>query len=165
MKIIVVLLACSTALVAQSTPHIAAVVSGADFSPGIAFGGFATIFGTNLSDGIYQAGSAPYPTSLGPTQVTLCWALCPYAQLVYASPTQINFLVPTPAQLGGAYVPAGLVVVSVNGVADDGALAKAPGGQNLGLDQPEPRIFFEGYDCFIDPRYQDANKDCGLTST
>jgi hypothetical protein len=179
MRIIVAMLACCTALLAQSTPHIGAVVSAADFSPGIALGGFATIFGNNLSDVAHQAISTAYPTSLGPTQVALCLpgkiaAIqsddCQYVPLVYASPTQINFLVPTAfAQfIPGVVIQvleAGAVVVSVNGVLDDSATAGTNGGQNLGLYYPEPRIFFEGYDCFIDPWYQDAGKECGLTFT
>jgi hypothetical protein len=33
------------------------------------------------------------------------------------------------------------------------------------LQSPQPRIFFEGYDCFVDPRFQDANNNCDLTLT
>lgn len=172
-RIIVALLACYTAVVAQPTPHIAAVVSGADFKPGIALDGYATIFGSNLSDIVHQAVSTPYPTSLGPTQVAFCLPgritaiqafECQYVQLVYAGPTQINFLVPAAfAQLPGFAPPNLAIVVSVNGIVDDGASAGTNAGQNLGLQVPEPRIFFEGYDCFIDARFQDANKSCGLT--
>jgi hypothetical protein len=155
------------------------VVSGADFGPGIALGGLATIFGTNLSDAVYQATSSPYPTTLGTTQAALCPAGqiasiqsddCQYVQLIYVSPTQINFLVPmTFAQLIPGIVQDiefnGAVVVSLNGILDDGATAGTNGGQNLGLSQLEPRIFFEGYDCFIDPRYQNAKENCGLSPT
>src|ERR1017187_9705977 len=43
---------------AFAQPHIQAVVSGADFSPGIALGGIGTVFGTGLSDKQYQFGSS-----------------------------------------------------------------------------------------------------------
>ena len=147
MRVLVGLIALIASCLAQSTPHIAAVVSGADFSPGIALGGFATIFGSNLSDAVYQALSTPYPTTLGPTQAALCPAGkmvaiqsddCQSVQLVYVSPTQVNFLVPVSlSQLIPGVVEQielnGAVVVSVNGAIDDGAGAGTNGGPNLGF--------------------------------
>jgi hypothetical protein len=61
--------------------------------------------------------------------------------------------------LDGYYV----FVVSVAGVIDQDASIAAP--KEYSLQSPQPRIFFEGYDCFTDPRFQDANKNCGLTLT
>lgn len=173
MRTAIVLLIYSCTFSGQTAPHIAAVVSGADFKPGIAPGGFASIFGTNLSDVVHQA-AQPYPMTLGLTQVAFCQfgrittaidpSHCQDVQLVYASPGQINFLVPTTfAQLAGG--PPSVIVVSVNGIVDDGASTGNYSEQNTGLEKPEPRIFFEGWDCFIDTRFQDANKNCGLTQT
>jgi len=61
--------------------------------------------------------------------------------------------------LDGKYV----FIVSVAGVIDQDAATAAPKEYNL--QSPQPRIFFEGYDCLVDPRFQDANKNCGLTLT
>jgi adhesin/invasin len=51
-----------------------------------------TIFGTNLSDNIYQAASFPLPMQMGPTSVTVSGVAAP---LIYVSPTQINFQMPS----------------------------------------------------------------------
>jgi hypothetical protein len=49
---------------ALAAPHISCVVSAADFKPGITLNSFGTIFGTRMSDSVYQAPSAPFPASL-----------------------------------------------------------------------------------------------------
>jgi hypothetical protein len=180
-RTVLALVACSAALAAQPVPHIAAVVSAADFNPGVTFSGYATIFGTALSDAARSAQSLPYPQELGTTQVFLCYSVpvpfdqaaniitflgCVPTALVYASPSQINFLIPStlpspPKLVGldGKYV----FIVSVAGVIDQDAAAAVP--KEYSLQSPQPRIFFEGYDCFGDPRFQDANNNCGLTLT
>jgi adhesin/invasin len=75
-------------------PIIITVVNGASFHPSGAPGAAMTIFGISLSDNTYQAPSYPLPTQLGPTTVTVNGNLVP---LYYASPTQINFQMPSTA--------------------------------------------------------------------
>lgn len=169
------------AAAAVAQPHISAVVSAADFAPGVTFGGLATIFGTGLSDASYQAQALPLPTKLGNTQIFVCYAApvptaqlanivtflgCAPTGLVYASATQVNLLLPNPLPAptnivawSGYYI----FVASAGGVLDQDALA----GKSVqySLANSQPRIFFEGYDCFIDSRYQDANENCGLSVT
>src|ERR1017187_6933223 len=180
LKLIGISLALFPAL-AFGQPHIAAVVSGADFTFGIALGGFATVFGTGLADGKYQAPGTPYPLKLGSTELFVCLpgkisqinaSECVALQVIYASPSQVNFLLfSSLPQLPGFNDTLSLVV-RVNGVIDDGATS----GQSLGTQltatpfgsggigfPPESRVFFEGYDCLTDTRYLNANNNCGLT--
>jgi hypothetical protein len=156
-------------------PNISSVVSSADYRPGIPLSSFGTIFGTGLSDGIYQATATPFPTTLGPTTIALCLygqmtriqsSDCQPLGLIYVSPTQINFKTPDAlAKLPNFVQNVALaVVVSVNGIIDDGASSGTNTGQQLGLALQDPLILFEGYDCFTDARFQDANKDCGLSA-
>src|SRR5262249_13848477 len=180
MRVIIALLIGAASCFAQSTPHITAVVSGADFNTGVALEGIGTVFGTNLSDGLYQFSALPFPKKLGQTDAFVCLpgkitqfneSLCAAVQLIFVSPSQINFLMfdalPNIPGFGGGLS----LVVRVNGVIDDGAssgtsqgtqIGATKYGANPGLSFPQPRIFTEGYDCFIDPRFQDANKNCGL---
>ena len=174
-RIAATLLACSTPLVGQMPPHIAAVVSAADSASGIALGGLATIYGTGLSDAAYTTGP-PWPTQLGHTQVLACntiYAPIPCAPMgvLYAGPTQINFYIPGSFVFTSAPTPgvapgvpsAAIFSVTMDGVSDDAYLAKR--SMQFNLATPAPRIFFEGYDCFTDTRFQDANESCGLTLT
>ncbi|HEV2689290.1 MAG TPA: IPT/TIG domain-containing protein [Bryobacteraceae bacterium] len=71
---------------------IAAVTDAASFAPRMAPGGLATIFGTGLATSTAQASSLPLPTTLGGAQVILNSSPVP---LIFASPTQINFQVPS----------------------------------------------------------------------
>jgi uncharacterized protein (TIGR03437 family) len=157
-----------------AAPHIASVVNSADFAVGIPLGSFGTVYGTGLSDAVYSSTVYPFPVTLGPTQAAICPLLlgkllaipsaCVPLALTYASPTQINFVAPLtlpPASQGFANGIA--VVVSVSGTVDDGASSGTNGNQQLGLGGASPRLFVEGYDCFIDSRYQDADKNCGLS--
>src|ERR1017187_9458848 len=70
----VALLASAVSAFAQSVPHLTAFVSAADSYPGVALGGLATIYGTGLSDAEHFLSALPYPTKLGPTDVSLCVA-------------------------------------------------------------------------------------------
>jgi uncharacterized protein (TIGR03437 family) len=101
----------------------------------------------------------PWSNTLGGVSATICNAQgCEPAQIVYANPTQLNVLLPSFSGLpiagfGGAastvYVSAGQIESNVFGFL---------------LLTYSPDIFFEGYDCLIDPRYQFRNPNCGLTT-
>ena len=65
-------------------PQILAVVNGASFQPGGAPRAIMTIFGTGLSDGVYQNTTNSLPTQLGPTTVTVNGLAAP---LFYVGPT------------------------------------------------------------------------------
>jgi hypothetical protein len=163
--------------VGACAPHVLGVVNSADFATGIPLGGFGTIYGSSLSDGTYQASTYPFPQNLGPTTAWLCNAILPVAvsscqpiSLIFVSQTQINFVMPQSIQkITG--LPMDLmqlaVVVSVNGVIDDGTpTTRTTQGLNSGnFANYNPRIFREGYDCFTDSRFQDYGKNCGLSWT
>lgn len=152
---------------AQVRPKVNAAVSSGDCRPGVTFSGLASVFGENLSDAEYSASALPLPNKLGSTEVFLCNlvaarnvepAACVPLGILYAGPTQINVLIPDslPAALGSSAV----FTVRVSGVVDtDSYNATA---QYYSFYSPAPRVFFMGYDCFIDPRYQDSGKECGL---
>ena len=65
-------------------PQILGVVNGASFQPGGAPRAIMTIFGTGLSDGVYQNTTNSLPTQLGPTTVTVNGLAAP---LFYVGPT------------------------------------------------------------------------------
>jgi uncharacterized protein (TIGR03437 family) len=67
---------------------------------------------------------------------------------------QINFLVPSKS---------GLIVARVNSVLDQAAAGASPFPVQYAI--AAPTIFWMGYDCYIDARYNDANQACGLTIT
>jgi len=70
------------------------VVNAASFAPfttGVAPGEWISLFGTNLASATVQAGSVPFPTSLGGVQVSINGTLAP---LQFVSPNQINAIVP-----------------------------------------------------------------------
>jgi hypothetical protein len=65
-------------------------------------------------------------------------------------------------------------VVRVKGIVDDAAsLEKSAGDQitsgqyegNPSFFHPQPRVFFMGYDCFVDARFPDPQQNCGLSFT
>jgi uncharacterized protein (TIGR03437 family) len=88
----------------QLQPTILSVVNSGSFQPGGAPRTIMTIFGRSLSDGTYTATTTPLPGSLGPTSVMVDGLEAP---LYYASPTQINFQMPS-------ILPPGDVVVTVH---------------------------------------------------
>jgi uncharacterized protein (TIGR03437 family) len=75
------------------------VVNGASFTGPVAPGSIASVFGHFLAADIRSASSAPLPTELGGTSVTIAGIPAP---LLYVSPSQINLQVPFE-------VPTGLV--------------------------------------------------------
>jgi uncharacterized protein (TIGR03437 family) len=111
-------LVAGTASTAQLT-----IVSAASYQPGIAPGSLATAFGANLSSQTAEATldqSGALPTSLGGVSLQVAGES---AELLYVSPTQINFVVPDDAPVGNDTVqinsPAGnaSATVSVQNVA------------------------------------------------
>jgi adhesin/invasin len=103
----------------RTQPLIIAVVNGASFQTAGAPGAIMTVFGTELSDAIYNASVYPLPTQLGQTTVTVNGARVP---LFYASPTQINFQMPSNTDLSN-------ITIAVDN--------QAPaGGQRLGASSP-----------------------------
>jgi uncharacterized protein (TIGR03437 family) len=73
-----------------------AVTSSAATTTSVAPGSFATLFGSNLATVTAQASILPLPASLGGAtlKVTDAAGVARPAGLVYASPSQINFVVP-----------------------------------------------------------------------
>ena len=71
-------------------------VSAANYTPLVAPGSIASVFGSGLASTIAQANGPPWPTSLANTSVQVEDAngMAREAQLLYVSPTQINFVLP-----------------------------------------------------------------------
>ncbi len=74
-------------------------VNTAGYRPGLAPGGYATIYGTNLSTTSASPNGVPFPETLGNVTVTLNGTRMP---LLLVSPTQINFQVPFSMAPGNA---------------------------------------------------------------
>jgi uncharacterized protein (TIGR03437 family) len=75
---------------------IQAVTDAASYAPRVAPGSLATIFGTGLSNSTLNASGFPLPQTLGGTSVFVSQSqVTTQVPLVYASPTQINFQVPS----------------------------------------------------------------------
>jgi uncharacterized protein (TIGR03437 family) len=84
------------------TPTALAAVGAADYRGGqLALDSIVSAFGTNLASRVETAQSLPLPLSLGDTTVTVNGVLAP---LFFVSPTQINFLIPAPVDLGTAQI-------------------------------------------------------------
>jgi uncharacterized protein (TIGR03437 family) len=78
----------------SGAPSVAAVTDGASFQANRALspGTFITIFGSNLASSTSQASSLPLPSSLGGASIFVAGESVP---IVYASPTQINAILPS----------------------------------------------------------------------
>jgi hypothetical protein len=84
----------------SQTPVISALVNAASYEPTLATpGSIVTIFGSNLAMTTAVATSVPLPLQLGGASVTQGGVAAP---LFYASPSQINFQVPS--NNGGSFV-------------------------------------------------------------
>jgi uncharacterized protein (TIGR03437 family) len=84
---------------------INAVTDAASYSPRVSPGALATIFGNRLANNAAQATSFPLPLNLGGASVYAVQSQNQMqAALVYASPTQINFQVPTGLTPGTASI-------------------------------------------------------------
>jgi uncharacterized protein (TIGR03437 family) len=106
MRYILPLVVFTTAAFGQAVPSITNVTNAAipamDYPPAtisLAPRSMATIFGTNLADSTVST-APPWSTTLGGTEVHLANATCfdsscdLIGSMIFASPTQINFLVP-----------------------------------------------------------------------
>jgi uncharacterized protein (TIGR03437 family) len=76
---------------ADPAPKIAALLNSAGWEAPVANSSLATIFGTNLASGVAAAASTPLPHELAGAEVQIDGEP---ALLYYASPTQINFVLP-----------------------------------------------------------------------
>ena len=157
--VILVITELTTIGLASGDPAIGSIVSGGSFgSMSVANGSFATIFGSGLADKEYAAGAPPWPNTLGGIKVTVCNGQnCALAELVYANQSQLNVLMPSFASLptiGLGYGRAGAVCTVY---VSDGQLTSNAITFFLGTYAPD--VFFEGYDCLIDPRYQFRNPE------
>ena len=89
----------------------AGVVNAASYSPVIlAAGGLATAFGTGLASGTVQPSSAPFPETLAGATVSISGVRAPIS---FASPSQINFVVPDGIPRGRHLLTVGSAVTEV----------------------------------------------------
>jgi uncharacterized protein (TIGR03437 family) len=153
----------------DSTIKLTSVVNAASFGSDFAPASLVTLFGSNLASGTYNAATLPLPVSLGDVQVATCPTTdtqlmnCTDVQLVYASPTQVNFLachsgstLPTPSSctfLGGSQV----ITVFRSGHLPAQPIA-------FPLLSAAPGTFLMGYDCAFNPLWNDPSP-CGLSWT
>ena len=98
-------------------PVISSVVNAASYQTTTdADGAIATIFGTNLAASVEAANAFPLPRQLGGTTVTRYGIAAP---LLYVSPTQINFQMPSYGdQVPGVGTAPAIVVSTAAGTSD-----------------------------------------------
>lgn len=104
-KLVRLSLALIPSLAIAAVPVINSVTDSAAYGPRVAPGSLASLFGTGLASTTASASGFPLGTSLGGSTVSVGGQSAP---LLYVSPTQINFQVPSS-------VTAGDVSVVVNG--------------------------------------------------
>ena len=95
---------------ANATSVINAVTDAASYAPRVSPGSIGTIFGSDLASSTVNASGFPLPAKLGGASVSISQSqVTSEAPLVYASPTQINFQVPSRLVPGSAalYVSVG----------------------------------------------------------
>src|ERR1700733_3450854 len=123
----------SAARVGAGQPLITGGTSAASFDPGqIASLGYVSFFGFGLADGVYTSTDANYGTKLGPTEIFICPSksfpgtgatLCSAARIVYASPGQVNVVLPAfVSPFGQTYYAA----ARIDGVIDVGISSGSP---------------------------------------
>ena len=88
-------------LAVAAAPTVQSVLDSAGYGPRVAPGSIATLFGTGLANGTDSASEFPLPASLAGASVSVSSVSAP---LIYASPTQINFQVPSSTPAGNATV-------------------------------------------------------------
>ncbi len=129
----------------------------------------ATIYGTNLADSAASS-APPWVNTLGETEVHLASATCTdpscdlIAGLIYASPSQINFLVPDTADTGPILYR---IVLLRDGERIDN-LYMGPGPGRVIIDPSGTAdynvVFQTGYDCLFSASLSDP-ASCGLSWT
>jgi adhesin/invasin len=112
---------------AVQSPVIQSVTNAASFHPGGAPGALMSIFGSALSDATYYASSLPLPQTLGPTSITVNGVPAP---IYYASPTQVNF-----------QMPSGQPVATVQLVVHNSALKASSESYPVALTAVQPGLF------------------------
>jgi uncharacterized protein (TIGR03437 family) len=151
-------LAAAVALCSQG-PRIDSVVSSADFKPGIATRSLATIFGAALANVEESAGSLPLPKKLAGSQVIMCQRIIPFdsspkpylpprsdclpVDLLFVSPTQINFFVSVRANYGNENYE---LYIDRNGVPSSPFTGQGA-FKTVWVVPFQPRVFEIGYDC------------------
>jgi uncharacterized protein (TIGR03437 family) len=94
-RVLILLVSSWTLAFSQTARSITTIVSAASGAPMIAPNSIATIYGVNLADRTESATTLPLPMQLAGIAVVVNGpGLSTGAQLLYASPTQINFVVP-----------------------------------------------------------------------
>lgn len=84
-------------LAAGAVPVVSNITDSAAYGPRVAPGSLATLFGSGLAGSSASASGFPLPTNLAGTTVSIQGTLAP---LLYVSPTQINFQVPSSVKAG-----------------------------------------------------------------
>jgi uncharacterized protein (TIGR03437 family) len=93
------LIGCSAVPCLATAPVVQSVTDSAGYGARVAPGSLASIFGTNLASATVSAADFPLPTGLGGASVSIGSVSAP---LLYASPDQINFQVPSSLKSGTA---------------------------------------------------------------
>jgi len=88
---VVALLFGAAACALAAAPQVNAVVNAADYTPTVAPGSIAALFGTGLAPGTGYPDKVPLPTLLNTVTVTVAGTAAP---LFYVSDTQIDFQIP-----------------------------------------------------------------------
>ena len=149
-----------------------AAIPAIDYPPGpvhLVPGSIASIFGTGLADSTVSI-SPPWQTALAGTEVHLvveyvslgnanipCGGTCELvADLLYASPTQINFVVPS----APAYETSRVVLIRDSTRFDN--VSNGPGLVFLDASGGDSAVFGIGYDCLFSFSLTDPSS-CGLS--
>ncbi|MCC6486395.1 MAG: hypothetical protein IT364_02765 [Candidatus Hydrogenedentes bacterium] len=135
-------------------PEIKAITNAAYFAvAGFAPNSLMTIYGERLAESVISAEMLPLPKKLRDTEVFFCRRTgsgrsCSAMDLVFVSPTQINFL------LKYSYIdaaPAGIAVVN-RGLWDSAAALSSSSFTPISLNWISPGVFAAGYDCPLNGR-------------
>ncbi len=158
------LLTPGTAPPSPARPEVIGVVNSADFLSPVAIQDLGTVFGHLLSDASTSASTLPFPQKLRNAELFLCPSQtvvdvgkCVPSEMIYVGPTQINFRVPDAVSAAGQY----RIVVRVDGQLDADSAIGNP--RSVSILPYSLAVFFMGYDCLIDARFQNRDPVCGLT--
>jgi trimeric autotransporter adhesin len=144
-------LAASSFLVQLDGQQISAVVSAANNQPTISPNSLGTIFGTGLAKGTASAqpdSSGSLPTAIGGTSVSIGGHT---AQLIYVSPQQINFLVPSDTPLGPTTVTVKLADTSSPASGSVSVTSVSPGLFTIPCLRPSRGAVLNGVTYALEP--------------